>query len=191
MTGTTVPAHHCPRILRTFASINQLHVRLADEGEHIFGCSTQLGLRDGCKNCRRVAGNSRLQRALLTQPLVQAAVEHDDIGMAVVVERPPEAGGELRCWMRVIGHDKRVVSDTQASHDFSKTLRRCDLRFNRVVEVNDVMAPVDIDRAGNMALFVFSPCADIFRVLHAVAYNSTYIAAHIDDTKLRVMKMLG
>ena len=70
--------------------------------------------------------------------------------MAMISQGPPESGGKLPAHV-VDGDDVRLVADPPLAHRPGERFRAGDLRGDRVVEVDDVLGPVDEDRAGDVA----------------------------------------
>src|SRR3954454_4511692 len=106
--------------------------------------------------------------------------------MAVVVQSPPEAGSKLRGRMRIIGYDQMFIANPQTAHQLSKTRRRSNLRFHRLVRVNNIAAPIDINSARNMLLLVVFRRSYVMRFLEtfpmlALTLNGANISAHIHN----------
>ncbi len=115
----------------------------------------------------RVDGHfARLDRPPLFDPRVPAAVEHTNIVVAVVTQGPPQAGRELPARM-IDGDHMRLVADAPLGHRLGEPSRRRDLHGDRIVGVDDVGRPVDVDRAGDVAGQVFIARTTIVGLLDA------------------------
>ena len=83
----------------------------------------------GLVNCGRkgdpAAGDSPVKANLTAfgNPAPPAAIQHPDIAVAVVVQRPPETGG-VEAQVIVVSHHQGSVADAQALAGCSKPFRR-------------------------------------------------------------------
>src|SRR5579872_869664 len=110
--------------------------------------------------------------------------------MPIILERPPQPCSELRGWMSIVSNYQMLIADTQSPQQLSELLRRSNLRLYLIVEINNIAAPINIERPRNMPLLVFIASAYIQSILDAIALHSTHIATHIHDTQMRVVQML-
>ena len=87
----------------------------------------------------------------------------------------------------VDGDDMGLVADPALGHGLGESLGRCDLGGNRVVEIDDVTGPVDVDRAGDVRRPGTRPCAPVVGVFDArFERTGDHIAAHVDDAEVRL-----
>ena len=93
--------------------------------------------------------------------------------------------------MRIIGNNQVLIADTQTSHHLGKAGGGSHLCLHDIVRINNVAAPVDVQSARNVALLVFITSANVLCVLHAIVLHRTHIAAHIDNTQVRVIQVFS
>ena len=74
-------------------------VRVADVGNAVVQGAYQgvVGPWRKCRHCPTSGGRSIETGLTLVEPLLPAAVQHLDVGVAIIVENPPEAGGGRGC----------------------------------------------------------------------------------------------
>src|SRR6266487_4464436 len=96
------------------------------------------------------------------------------------------------CGVKVTGaYAGMLVSNAELAEYLRKTLRGRDLGLHLVVGIDNVAAPVDVERPRNMPPLVLRTRADILRILDAIMLDSAHIAAHIDDAQVRIIYMFG
>ena len=132
--------------LRIRAHVEQHGIRgnglldLLPAGDHVFiglGRKGRFG-RTGCGVCHRPP---------LGQPGVPAAVQHSDIGLAVIVQRPPEPS-RVQSAEAIIGHHRRVIPNAHFPHGLRKLVRAHDMR--RAFFFLEIMMAAHGNRTRNM-----------------------------------------
>ena len=176
-------------VLAGVAGVDQLEVGLAQAGGELLGGEAELGA-----DARRELGAGRRDGAggdgpSLVDPAVPAPLEHADGVVAVVVQGPPEPGGELAAAV-VDGDDVGLVADPALGHRLGESLRRGDLGGDRIVGVDDVAGPVDVDRARDVAGEVFLRRPAVVGVLDARLQRAgDDVAPHVDHADVGVVEV--
>src|SRR5581483_398389 len=187
----TMTTRNLAAILSGIASVQQGHTLLANEGEHILRRGAQLWLHNGSERGGRIRGNAGTQGPILTLPLRQSPIEHNHLIVTIIVQRPPEAGGKFRGRMSVIGDYEVLIANAQTSHRCGETGRRSNLRLHSVVGINDIAAPIDVERPRNVSLRVLFASANIQSILDAIVLDGLDIAAHIHDAQMAIVQVIG
>src|SRR5262249_52353659 len=94
---------------------------------HVIPTGHELIVNTWSKGSLRWTRLSVVDRPALGEPLVPAAIEHFDLGVAVVVKRPPKAR-RIEAAEAVIGNHQGVIADTQRSHSLGKLLWTHDVQ---------------------------------------------------------------
>ena len=134
-----------PLLVRT--DVKESAVGATDRIAHVVPAGDELFVHTGSEGCLEGSGYSGGDRPAFDQPLVPAAIQHLDLGVTVVIERPPETR-RVKPAKPVIGNDQCVIANTQRSHGLGELLRAHDVE--RPLFFFQVMMPAKGDRAGNV-----------------------------------------
>ena len=131
-------------VLAGIAGVDQLKVGLSQPRSELCRSEPQFGTNPG-----REAGTGRVDRAgfdrpTLVDPAVPAPLEHADGIVTMVVQGPPEPRSKLASGV-IDGNDVSLVANSPHGHGLGESSRRGDLGGNRIVRVDDIPGPVDVD----------------------------------------------
>ena len=125
----------------------------------------------------------------LLDPAVPAALKHADRVVTIIVERPPEPGRELTARV-VYRDDMGFVTDPALRHGRGESLGRRDLHRDRVVKIDDIAGPVDVDRTRDVCSQIFLVSATVVGMLNARLQGaSDHVATHVDNPDLGVIEV--
>ena len=150
--GPAVAAGCCPFVFASASYVPDYDLRVRHVfhqhvGGHHHGIVQPGGEGDGGRVSRGEVGDG----AAFGEPLAPAAVHHLHVGVTVVVECPPEAGGVEAAGV-VVGNDQGVVADTEG---FGELLEVVGAKDVQAVGVRVLLVVVLLeDRAGDVGAHV-------------------------------------
>ena len=93
--------------------------------------------------------------------------------------------------MGIVGNHQMLIANAKLPHHFGERLWRSNLRFDRVLQVNNIACPVDIHCSRYVCLLVLVTRADIPDILNAISLGSAHVAAHINDAYIWIVQVFG
>ena len=151
--------------------------------------SRRSGRGRGVNVARGTETSPDSDRPALVQPAVPAAVQDAHPVVSVIAQRPPEPGRVLAPGV-IDGDHMSRIADAPLGHRLGEPPRRRDLDRHRVVRIDNVAGPVDVDRARDMPGEVLLAGSPVLGLVDARADRpGHHVSPHIHDPDVRVVQV--
>ncbi len=176
-------------VLAGIAGVDQSKTRLTQPSGKLLGGEAELRADPRRKLGAGEHHGASFNPPAFIDPSVPTPLEHADLVVAMVCEGPPEPARELSPAM-VNGDDVGLIADPALGHRLREPLRRCDLSRDRVIEIDDVPSPVDIDRGRDVSMKVFIRRSTIVGVFNTrFDRPGHHITAHVDHAQVGLIQV--